>query len=90
LQHGLRAREGRVIERGAVDGTEDGLLFLCQCARRTGEERRGKEFDVSQIVGLDDFAAQTGAAVGDGVWSNKSSVAFSCRDSAFVLSHLRC
>jgi hypothetical protein len=27
LQHRLRARKGRVVERGTVDGTEDGLLF---------------------------------------------------------------
>ena len=66
LQHGLRARKGRVVERGAVDGAEDGLLFFRQRARRAGEERRGKKFDVGEIVGLDDLAAQTGAAVGDG------------------------
>ena len=66
LQHRLRAREGRVVERGTVDGTEDGLLFFRQRARRAGQERGGKQFDVGQIVGLDDFAAQTGAAVGDG------------------------
>ena len=65
LQHRLRAREGRVVERGTVDGSEDGLLFFGQRAGRAGQERGGKEFDVGQIIGLDDLAAQAGAAVGD-------------------------
>jgi len=63
LQHRLRARKGRVVERGTVDGTENGLLFLRQRARRAGQERRGKKFNVGQVVRLDYLAAQTGAAV---------------------------
>jgi hypothetical protein len=66
LQHRLRAREGRVVERGTVDGAEDGLLFFRQCAGRAGQEGGGKKFDVGQIIGLDDLAAQTSAAVGNG------------------------
>jgi hypothetical protein len=53
LKHGLRARKGRVVERGTVDGAENGLLFFRQCASRAGQERRGKKFDVGEIVRLD-------------------------------------
>ena len=56
----------RVVERGTVDGAEDGLLLFRQRARRAGKKCRGKKFDVGKIVGLDDFTAQPGAAVGDG------------------------
>ena len=66
LQHRLRAGKGRVVERGTVDGAKNGLLLFRQGAGRAGKERGGKQFDVGQIVGLDDFAAQPGAAVGDG------------------------
>jgi len=65
LQHRLRAREGRVVERGTVDGAEDVCCFSVKRAGRAGQERGGKEFDVGQIIGLDDLAAQAGAAVGD-------------------------
>src|SRR5579862_7617570 len=65
LQHGLRPGKRRVVERGAVDGAEDRLLLFRQGTGRTREESCGKQFDVCQIIGLDDFATQTGAAVGN-------------------------
>src|SRR5579862_2848129 len=66
LQHGLSPGKRRVIESGAVDGAEDCLLFFRQGTGSTGEEGCGKQFDVRQTIGLDDFTAQTGAAIGNG------------------------
>ena len=66
LEHGLRAGKGRVVERGTVDGAKNRFLLFRQRAGCAGKERGGKKFDVGQVVGLDELAAQAGAAVGDG------------------------
>lgn len=66
FKHILSPLKRRVVKRRAVDGAKDGLLFFRQGSCRTGKKSGGKQFYFRQIVGLDEFPAQPGTAVGDG------------------------
>src|SRR6185369_13470484 len=61
----LCAFKRRVVQRTAVDRSENGLFLFGERISRAGEERRGEQLNLSHVVGLDDASAQTSAAVGN-------------------------
>src|SRR4030095_4495538 len=55
----LCAFKRRVIQRAAVDRSENSLFLFGERISRAGEECRGEQLDLCHVVGLDDASAQT-------------------------------